>query len=241
MAGARGAGWLRFWNRPNPIQLDRRHRRAYYAFIAQEALVAAKARSGEVWLDFGCGEAGGTPMLLEAGIEVLLYDRSDRLRERAAAAFAAYPAVRVLDEAGFDALPPASVDVIAVVSVLQYLDLDEIRALLARWHALLRPGGRLVLGDIVPEGLGMFSDITALLRFARRHGYLGTALRSLMRTLASDYGRLRRELGLSTFTSTAMAVMLVDARFVPHRHHPNLGVNPQRMTFVATRIESAAS
>ena len=56
---------------------------------------------------------------------------------------------------------------------------------------LLKPGGRLILGDILRPEVGMIRDVIALLRFAASQGFLKDALIGLLSTALSDYRQLR--------------------------------------------------
>ncbi len=81
------------------------------------------------------------------------------------ARLAAHPQARLLDLEG--PLPPAPrVDAILINSVLQSLDADELRAWLPRWHALLRPGGRIIASDLIVAPEPFVAALAERLRFA---------------------------------------------------------------------------
>ena len=65
-------------------------------------------------------------------------------------------------------------------SVAQYMTPGELDAAFAVIRRLLKPGGRLVLGDILRPEVGMLRDVIALLRFALSHGFLKDALIGLV-------------------------------------------------------------
>jgi SAM-dependent methyltransferase len=142
----------------------------------------------------------------------------------------------VLDSAGFDTIPPASLDVVAVVSVVQYLPREELRRLLDRWHAQLRPGGRVVIGDVIPPSIGPLSDRLAVLAYCRRNGALLPAIRSIVATALSDYRRVHRAVGLTRYDETEIRDLLGSHGFAVTRHARNLGVNQARMTLVGRRL-----
>ena len=98
---------------------------------------------------------------------------------------------------------------------------------------LLKPGGRLVVGDILRPEVGMPRDVLALLRFAARHGFLKDALIGLVATALSDYRQLRTKVGLQRYSEAEMVAKLAAAGFTASRAHSNIGHNPWRMTFVA--------
>ena len=65
-------------------------------------------------------------------------------------------------------------------SVAQYMTPAELDAAFAVIRRLLKPGGRLILGDILRPEVGMPRDVLALLRFAATHGFLKDALIGLV-------------------------------------------------------------
>ena len=78
-------------------------------------------------------------------------------------------------------------------SVAQYMTPAELDAAFAVIKRLLKPGGRLVVGDVLRPEVGMPRDVLALLQFAARHGFLRDALIGLVATALSDYRQLRTQ------------------------------------------------
>jgi hypothetical protein len=99
----------------------------------------------------------------------------------------------------------------------------------------LSENGILILGDIVPPDVSAWTDAVALIRFGAANGFLGAALVGLVRTLVSDYWRLRFDLGLSRYGEAAMLAKLAGAGFAARRAASNIGHNQARMTFIARR------
>jgi hypothetical protein len=131
------------------------------------------------------------------------------------------------------ALPSGSLDVVVLHSVAQYLAPKELDSLLLLFRRLIRDNGVLVLGDVIPPHVSAATDAWALLRFAAANGFLGAALIGLVRTLASDYWRLRSHLGLTRYGETAMLEKLARIGFSASRAPANIGHNAARMTFLA--------
>jgi ubiquinone/menaquinone biosynthesis C-methylase UbiE len=126
-----------------------------------------------------------------------------------------------------------SVDLVVMNSVVQYMTPGELDSALAVIRRLLKPGGRLVLGDILRPEVGMIRDVMALLRFALTHGFLKDALIGLLSTALSDYRQLRSRVGLQRYGENEMIAKLAAGGFTASRAHSNIGHNPWRMTFVA--------
>lgn len=224
------SAWLDYWNGDVSLYVSPRHLEAHYRGLhrAIEPLLPAAPFT---LLDYGCGEALMAPTLAARGARVLLHDaapsRAAVLRDR----FAGVAGIEVAE----DLAPLAGAcDLVLLISVLQYVPKVELPALLARLHACLRPGGRLVIGDILAPDNGVAADVTALLAFARREGFLLAALAGLVRTLRSDYGRLRGTLGLTTWTWEEIAPVLAAAGFDAAPLAWNIGHAGHRRSVVAT-------
>jgi SAM-dependent methyltransferase len=227
--------WRDFWNRGNRIYVNDRHLAAHCRVVAQD-IRSLKPGPDAAVLDYGSGEALEAGRVAAAVGRLYLYDAAPEVRVRLAQRFAAATNIAVLDDAGLAALPERSLDLIVVNSVLQYIAKPELPALLERWRRWLRPSGRLVLADIVPPRDMLVPDTLALLGFARREGFLIAALFGLVATFFSDYRRLRARLGLSRYGEEEMVALLCAAGFDARRRLPNFGINPKRMTFVATPV-----
>jgi SAM-dependent methyltransferase len=227
--------WLSFWNTPNRIYVNDLHRDIHYRDVALEIRSLVPSPSATV-VDYGCGEATAAHLVAEATGALILSDGAPGVRDKLAARFKdnAKIAVRSPDEVA--ALPPASVDLIVLNSVAQYLDHARFAELLALFRRLLTADGRLVVGDVIPPDASAVTAIVAVMKLAWRHGFVGPALLGLIRTLFSDYRVLRIRLGLTHYSEAEMLETLRRAGFAAHRRYPNLEHNQERMTFVATVI-----
>ena len=92
-----------------------------------------------------------------------------------------------------------SLDVVVLHSVAQYLSPKDSTRCSSLFRRLLRTDGVFILGDIIPPHVSALGDAAALLHFAARNGFFGAALFGLGRTFASDYLRLRSNLGLTRY------------------------------------------
>jgi SAM-dependent methyltransferase len=225
--------WRDFWGRSHRIYVNDRHLAVHCRIVADDILSLGPAPDAAV-LDFGCGDA------LEAGRvaarvgRLFLYDAVAEVRARLRSRFADDRCITVPND---DALAAESlrgaIDLIVVNSVLQYVADDEFQRLLPLWRGLLKPGGRLVLADVIPPGDTLVPDTIALLGFAWREGFFPAALLGLAATFFSDYRKLRRKLGLRCYAEAEMLAFLAGAGFHAARRRPNFGFNQTRMTFIA--------
>jgi SAM-dependent methyltransferase len=231
--------WLSFWNAPNRIYVNDRHRDVHYRDIAMAIRSLVPAASATV-VDYGCGEATQAALVAEAAGRLILSDAAPAVRDKLIARHAANPKIAVRSPEEIAALPPGSVDLIVLNSVAQYLDRAAFADLLALFKRLLKSDGRLVVGDVIPPHASAAAAIVALLRLAWHNGFLLAALAGLAAMLFSNYRALRSRLGLTHYTQADMLSVLAAAGFTAQRRYPNLEHNQQRMTFVAAPREGAA-
>lgn len=222
--------WLDFWTGDHAIYADDRHRDAHYRRLAQD-IAALVDLDGRTVLDFGCGEALAAPQLAERCGALLLYDPAPNKADR----WRGHPGMTVLTPAEWEAMPAASLDVVLVISVLQYLSKDELDRLLDRFHAVLRPGGAVLFADVVPPHVPVWRDVLTLLRAGLGHGFFWKALLSLVRTWFSPYRRLREQAGFSTHAPDTFLTRLQAHGFQAQRMPRNVGFSQERMAFLGVR------
>lgn len=228
------SSWLEFWEGTHRIYVNERHRAVHYARVADD--VIAVLPQGAVALDYGCGEALEAARIAERAGRLYLYDAARPVGRHLAERYGDAGRIVVLDDVGLAALAPASLDLVVVNSVIQYLTRAELGALVERCRSWLKPGAALVLADVVPPDASALADVGSLLATAWRHGFLGAAFAGLAATFFSDYRRLRQAAGLATYGEAEMAALLRDAGFDAQRRARNFGFNQARMTFIAKRV-----
>lgn len=230
--------WVAFWNAENSIYAGPRHRDVHYRTLAED--IVRYVTPGARVLDYGCGEALHVHLVARDAGSLILADAAPAVRAGLRARFDRDPKISVNSPAQVAALPDGALDLIVMVSVAQYLAPEELDDLLRLFARLLRPGGMLLLGDVVPPSVSPLTDAGALLKFAARHGFLLAALRGLARTAFSDYRRLRSKIGITVYEPSTILHKLAQAGFSAERARANIGHNPSRMTFVARRDEGAS-
>lgn len=224
--------WRSFWDSDHSIYVNARHKDVHYREIADQIAAFVPGPNARV-LDHGSGEAIHADRVAAAAAEVLLCDAAPNVRTAMAQRFANNPRIKVLAPEQVEALPAGSLDLIVSNSMAQYLTQAELDRLLAVWRRLLAPGGTLIVADVIPPDAGAISDVTSLLRYAARHGFLLAALLGLVRTTVSPYRRLRSTLGITQYTEAAFMQKLRAAGFAAERLSRNMEHNPARMTFRA--------
>jgi ubiquinone/menaquinone biosynthesis C-methylase UbiE len=226
--------WLRFWDRPHNIYVNDRHLRVHCRRVASDILSVLPSTPDLKVLDYGCGEALEAPRIATQVGHLYLYDAAPSVQAHLRERFAGVATITVLDESGLAAL--AAVDVVVVFSVVQYVPRPDLPGLLRRWRRLLRPGGTLIVADVIPPEAGVLSDIRSLLTTAARNGFLLAALGGLAATFFSDYRRLRQRLGFAIYSDAEIAALAHDAGFAPAMCERNLGFHPARRTMIARAV-----
>lgn len=224
--------WVSYWDSDHPIYVNARHRDVHYRAIAEEIAQYVPSPDAVV-LDYGCGEALHAARIAARCRRLMLADAAPKLRATLAARFSGNDRISIVSPEDVAALPDRSIDLIVMHSVAQYLKPEEASQLFRLFHRLLTPHGRLVVGDVVPPNVSPLTDVSALLRFAAANGFLVAALRGLVRTVFSDYPRLRAALGFTLYDEAAMVEKLKLAGFAANRAPRNLGHNQARITFMA--------
>ena len=224
--------WIAFWDSKHSIYVNARHREVHYRLIAEH--IRAYVPPASTVLDYGCGEALSAGIIADTAGLLILCDAAPKVRAGLAARFTGRRTIEVRSPEEVAELPSASLDVIVMHSVAQYLTAAELDSQLALFRRLLRQHGLFVLGDIIPPDVSAATDAMALLRLAGDNGFLVAALLGLARTVAlTDYWRLRSNLGLTRYAEADILAKLDAAGFVAQRATANIGHNPARMTFLA--------
>jgi SAM-dependent methyltransferase len=225
-------GWIEYWDDKPTIYVSQRHREAHYRCIA-DGIGANLGDAKPVVLDYGCGEALSADVVARKCKRLYLCDAAPSVRAEIHKRFTSEPRIIVVAPDDVANLPGGSVDLVVANSVLQYLPSDVLEGCLEEWRRVLAPSGRLLLADIIPPSVGPLTDATALLSFAWREGFALAAITGLVRTLFSDYRKIRAELGLQQYEADTIVALLNAKGFSARRHHPNLGHNQARMAFIA--------
>jgi ubiquinone/menaquinone biosynthesis C-methylase UbiE len=224
--------WIDYYDSTHTIYVSKLHRNVHFETIARD-IVGYISSNESVVLDYACGEALSAETVAAGCGRLILAEPAPGVRGRLVARFAPNTKIRVRSLDELRHVDEKSVDLAVMNSVAQYMTPDELDAAFAIVHRLLKPAGRLVLGDILQPNVGMSGDVIALLRFAAKHGFVKDALLGLARTALSDYRQLRTRIGLQRYSEAEVLAKLAAAGFTATRAPVNIGHNPSRMTFVA--------
>ena len=224
--------WIDYYDSTHTIYASKRHRDLHFALIARDIIGYISSKDAVV-LDYSCGEALSAAKVADACGMLILAEPAPGVRGRLIARFAPNTRIRVRSLEDVRKMHEKSIDLVVMNSVTQYMTPEELDAALLVINRLLKPSGKLVLGDVLKPEVGMMSDVLALLRFGAKHGFLKDALYGLASTALSDYRQLRARVGLTRYSEADLVARLAAAGFTASRAQQNIGHNPWRMTFVA--------
>lgn len=227
--------WRSFWDSEHSIYVNARHKDVHYREIADQIAAFVPTPAARV-LDYGSGDAIHADCVAAVAAEVMLCDAAPSVRAAMASRFADNPRIKVIAPEDVAELPDGRLDLIVTNSVAQYLTEDELTRLLAMFHRLLTPSGTLIFADVIPPDVSALSDVSALLRYAAKHGFLIAALVGLAKTTVSPYRKIRNTLGIAQYTEAQFMRKLADAGFAAERLARNMEHNPARMTFRARPV-----
>jgi len=224
--------WLAFWDSPNSIYVNARHKDVHYRLIAKDIAARVPGPDARV-LDYGCGEALHADLVGAAAGALFLCEAAPGVREGLVDRFAGQINIHVLAPHEAARLPEHSLDLIVLHSVVQYLTAAGASALFAVFHRLLKPSGMLIVSDVIPPNVPAVTDAFALLRFGAGNGFFFAAAFGLLRTLLSNYWKLRSKLGLTRYANAAMIEKLNATGFEAQLAPANIGHNQARKAFYA--------
>jgi ubiquinone/menaquinone biosynthesis C-methylase UbiE len=224
--------WIDYYDSTHTIYASKLHRDLHFQLIARD-IIGYIGSPDAVVLDYACGEALSAAKVAEACGQLYLAEPAPGVRGRLIARFAPNMKIRVRSLEDLRKMAEQSIDLAVMNSVAQYMTPAELDSAFTTIRRLLKPGGRLVLGDVLRPEVGMLRDVLALLRFAARHGFLRDALIGLISTALSDYRQLRSRVGLQRYSETDIIAKLAACGLTATRVAANIGHNPWRMTFVA--------
>jgi ubiquinone/menaquinone biosynthesis C-methylase UbiE len=224
--------WIDYYDSTHTIYASKLHRDLHFQLIARD-IIGYIGTPDAVVLDYACGEALSAARVADACGLLYLAEPAPGVRGRLIARFAPNTKIRVRSLEDVRKMADQSIDLAVMNSVAQYMTPEELDGAFSTIRRLLKPGGRLVVGDVLRPEVGMIGDVVALLRFAARYGFLRDALIGLISTALSDYRQLRSRVGLQRYSEADMVEKLAANGLAGSRVAVNIGHNPSRMTFVA--------
>jgi ubiquinone/menaquinone biosynthesis C-methylase UbiE len=223
--------WLDYWNRPNGIFVNDRHKRAHYRVLLANIQPFLPRCAGGSLLDWGCGEAVGAELMAIECERVYLHDPASTVRAGLWQRYKDHPRITVLDD--LKQLSDSSQDLILINSVVQYLSRAELSATLRDLRRLLKPEGMFLIGDVITPRTPLWRHAVVFLRFGYREGFFLAALIGLVRNFLPSYTSLKRKQGLSAYSEADLLRILEGAGLRGERLPRNIAVSHIRATYRA--------
>ena len=227
--------WIDFWNGNHLIYVNEKHKLAHSDKIFSDVLNWLPTNNCSV-LDFGCGEALYALKLNETCENLILVDASENIRKKLLIETSKQESIKILSMSECCAIKNSSIDLILVNSVFQYLTFEQTEEVLILFHRILKNNGKLIIADIIPNDLSLWADISSLLKFGFKNGFFFFAFLGLFKIYLSEYRSLRRDLGLSLYSSEDFINLMSKSHFKAKMEPLNFGHNQNRFCFSAEKM-----
>lgn len=222
---AHGDGWRAHWDaHPAPTPSFAREAELFAQRLRDDFRLGADSDV----LDYGCGFGFVAAALAPDVRTITVWEPARAMALHARATLAGVPNVQTVDLSPDREAPTdrSQVDVVVVNSVVQYMSEPEIARVLATLAGILRPGGCIVVSDVIPPGHSFLREALAL---AVRHPGL---VRDRLWRWGGDYLRKMDALPLQRLGPEDLRRLAAGAGLVVEPHHRNLTHFAGRATFV---------
>ncbi len=204
--------WVHYWNHQTFID-DAMLARSSRVFLKASEDVMAFSDQDRV-LDIGCGPGTLIAAMAPRVREICGLDTSERRVEACRDRFTACENVTIeqLVEryTDFSVVGERKFDKIVCLSVIQYYrEKNDVRALIREVKRVAAPGARFLIGDILIEA-SLAQDVLSLLWSAVQDGQPLKVFKFLWQARFSEYGKLRRDIGLLSFRKNELLGMSND-------------------------------
>ena len=217
--------WSEFW------ETDSTYACAKHKKVVEDETLRQQVNfvsSKDVVLDFGCGESP-KETLAEAVSELFLFGDAQEISKRLFSKYKGKKNINVVY--GLDT--STSFSIIFVCSVIQYLSKEEFTERLKYFRSVMKPGGRLIISDVIPKNMSGFKELLTLLSVAAKNNFLMDAILNLFRMMKGEYGSLRKSHDLTKYDKDEIFALLKEAGFSP-KLHSNIGLNKDRYCVVSS-------
>ena len=217
--------WSEFW------ETDSTYACAKHKKVVEDETLRQQVNfvsSKDVVLDFGCGESP-KETLAEAVSELFLFGDAQEISNRLFSKYKGNKNINVVY--GLDT--SAFFSIIFVCSVIQYLSKEEFTERLKYFRSVMKPGGKLIISDVIPKNMSGFKELLTLLSVAAKNNFLMDAILNLFKMMKGEYGSLRKSHNLTKYDKDEIFALLQEAGFSPELHS-NIGLNKDRYCVVSS-------
>ena len=146
--------WIDYYDSTHTIYASKLHRDLHFQIIAKD-IIGYISSPDAVVLDYSCGEALSAGRVAEACGKLFPGGAGARRARPADRRFAPNTKIRVRSLDELRNMEAKSIDLAVMNSVAQYMTPVELDTAFAVIRRLLKPAGRLVLGDVLRPDVGM--------------------------------------------------------------------------------------
>lgn len=146
--------WIDYYDSTHTIYVSKLHRDLHFQIIARDIIGYIPSPDATV-LDYACGEALSASEVAAACGKLILAEPAPGVRGRLIARFAPNTKIHVRSLDDIRKMQDQSIDLVVMNSVAQYMTPEELDAALLNIRRILKPSGKLVLGDILQPNVGM--------------------------------------------------------------------------------------
>ncbi len=157
--------WVAYWSRDG---FDHRFWRRSMDWYNDNLRAAGWFSSTDRIIDYGAGPGYVAAGLAPQIAHLYLAEPSCALLKQAYENCQSLENVSVVDTSNQnwqDKFNDEPLDWVLMNSVVQYIPKQALSTLLRDFHRLLKPGGSLVLSDLIPEGRSVFADVASVSRY----------------------------------------------------------------------------
>ena len=185
--------WIEYWSQPG---FDDEFRSKSLELYTGKIVELVSLKGDENVLDYGAGPGFLAQYLAPRVRHLVLMEPAEVLREKSMRDTASLRNVSHVDPRNEESLTGCfahhSFDLVLINSVIQYLSPGKTQRILLALHQSLKPGGTIVISDIVADDSSLLADLLSVMHFYRQW----FPLRRFLRYVATEFRNLRKRSGL---------------------------------------------
>jgi SAM-dependent methyltransferase len=225
--------WSSFWKKPNDA--FNRVMKVATNFFYRELMKRFPLKRGDVVLDYGCGPGFLINNFVDAGIDVTGADINEYFLQQNSEKFPGIEFVLLSDKTRISFTK--RFDYIILLSIVQYFpSLENLDVIMQNLKEHLKPGGKIIIADVLDEHTSSARDATGILIECVRRGRAFAFARFILYLLLSDYRQTSKNNKLLLVSSDVVKGM-AGKNGLSFETATGMTPHPTRMNYVLTRKE----
>ena len=222
--------WENFWNQKHSF-FDFTYTKKLQKKSTQNNISICPNIQGKKILDFGCGYAHGLDIFLSSHIieQLILYDKSEYCYENLKIKYEKNKKIKIIKNLDDLIIENLKLDVIIVHSVIQYIEINELKEILNKFNLILNDSGIIIFGDI-PDKNTKLNDLIDLLKFSIKERIFIETIKNIIQFIFyKNYGNL-------IYYSEEILKNIIYKKFKLEKLDKNIGISRKRNSFILTKI-----